>query len=271
MPTKTSTIETYKKISIKHKHFISEINTVWESYETIDFYSTILHQNLKKDIVSVPKFQSLSVDSKGAKTISKNNVFGTLAHIKDKKNPRTALIEAALIFEDYISNIVVLVYKDYPNRALGNSDSIDNQEKIMQIVISSKNREEIIDRLIEEKVRGIFYGNIADIFLKDKAKLQLEDTFNNPDGIEIINKMLEIFARRNINIHNGGKVDRKYLREVKSTTAKLNSILKIDQQYLRDSINILTQIATIFTNAVLKNIYKTASTNRALNRTYWHK
>lgn len=271
MPTETEAVATYKKISICHKHFVQEINTVWESYQTIDYYSGFLHQCIKNDTISIPEFQSLTIGSNRLKTISKSNIFGTLSHIRDKKNPRTALIEAALIFEDYISSIVTLVYKDFPQRILKDSDSDDNQEKVIQIVLSSQDKEEIVDRLIEEKIRGLFYGNISDIFLKDKARVQLENTFNNPIGKELIRQMIEIFARRNIHIHNRGKVDRKYLRETKNTTLKLNSVLKIDQQYIRNSINVLTQVATVFTQAILKNIYKTSPVNKALKRTYWHK
>ena len=267
-------METYKKISIRHKHFIQEMNSVWESYEVINYYSYVLHSEIKADLISSPTIHHLSANKTGlTKPISKNNTFGVLSHIRDKKNSRTALFEATLIFENYISSIITFVHTDYPHKSLNTTNANDNsdgQEKIYRIILSSTDKNEIIDRLIEEKVRGIFYGNIADIFLKDKAKLELKDTFNSPKGRTLIDNMLEIFARRNIHIHNAGRIDRKYVRETKLHEDKLGTILKIDQTYIRNSINILTEIATMFTCAIMENIYKETPQNKALNRTYWH-
>ena len=267
--------ETYKKISIAHKHFIQEMNTIWESFETIDHYSQVLHNLIKDETINPPSFQHLTFDKvHSIKSIRKDNSYGILSHIKDKKNPRTALIEAALIFEDYISKIILFVYTDHPMKASPSKDSNESnetREKLFQIILNSENKQEILDRLLEEKLRGMFYGNIADIFLKDKAKLELGDTFTNPGGRKLINNMSEIFARRNIHIHNGGRIDRKYIKEAKQHGDKLGKVLTIDSNYIRDSINILTQIATMFTCAVMKNIYNVSPKSSALKRTYWHK
>lgn len=264
-------INTSKKISIRFKHYIQETNTVWESFEVINYYSNVLHEAIKNDIVSLPHVQTLSIDATRKKRIySKERVYGTLSHIRDKKNLRTALIEATLIFEDYITDIVMLVYSDYPQKALSADLQNENQEKISNIILSSKDKAEIIDRLLEEKIRGLFYGNIADIFQKDRAKLELKDTFKTKEGLILIDSLLEILARRNIYIHNNGRVDRKYTRESKNPKAVLGSILVTDEQYIRNTINILSQIATLFTTAVLKNIYNTDPKSIALKRTYWH-
>lgn len=42
-------VETYKKIATKFKQYCLEMNKVWDSYSTIDFYSHQLHPYVKRD------------------------------------------------------------------------------------------------------------------------------------------------------------------------------------------------------------------------------
>lgn len=249
---------------------MQEINTVWESFEVINFYSMTIHSLIKQNEIPLPTINNLTIDSSQEKrTISKDRIYGTLSHIKDKKNPRTALIEATLIFEAYISDVILMVYLDYPRRALAADAANENQTKLTEIILSSDSKEEIIDRLLEEKIRGIFYGSVADIFQKDRAKVELKDTFKNEKGRKLIDEMLEILARRNIYIHNAGKVDRKYLRETKKDV-QLGTVLSISENYIKNAINVFSEIATMFTVAILKNIYKIEPKSNALQKTYWH-
>lgn len=267
-----SKVPTYKKIAIRFKHFTQDINTVWEAYSVIEYYSKSLHTKVKKDIVELPSYTTLTHNSERKISLSKDRVYGTLSHISSLQNPRNSLIAAMLIFEEYISNLVEMVYIDYPMKCLTQADDKGEKaeitEKLSSIIMDSKDKDEIIERIIEEKIRGIFYGNMSDLFVKDRAKLELKDTFKGDNAI-LIEKLKEINARRNIYVHNGGKIDRKYVRETKKTDVKLNSVLKIDSEYLKEAINIMAQIAKLTTVAIITNIYKVETQNTLLNRTYW--
>lgn len=260
---------TYKKIAIRFKHFIQEENTVWESYSVIEYYSHSLHDKIKNNVVEMPAYKTLTYHSQANREISKDRLYGTLSHISALQNPRNSLIAAMLIFEEYISNLVELVYKDYPQKCLTQADGkAEMSDKLSTIILESRDKDEIIERIIEEKIRGIFYGNLSDLFIKDKAKLELKDTFKGENTV-LIDKLKEINARRNIYVHNGGKVDRKYLREIKDTTVRVNTVLKIDSDYLKEAINIMAQIAKLTTVAIMNNIYNVQANNGVLNRTYW--
>lgn len=130
----------------------------------------------------------------------------------------------------------------------------------MQTIIDSSSKDEILDILIEEKLRGIFYGNPIDFFEKDKGKLGFGSTFK-----DIYSKALthysEVINRRNINIHNQGMVDRRYIRETGSTL-KLGTKPQIDEAYLRSAILLLLGIAATATHLVLE---------KTLSETYYHK
>ena len=60
----------------------------------------------------------------------------------------------------------------------------------------------MIDAIIEEKVRSIFYGNPVEIFTKDKCKLEIGDIFvrEYPDSMVYY---AEITGRRNAIIQIG--------------------------------------------------------------------
>jgi hypothetical protein len=100
----------------------------------------------------------------------------------------------------------------------------------------------------------IFYGNPLDFFQKDKARLEFKDFFKSNYQPQL-EQYTEIVARRNIIVHNGGKVDRKYLREVNGATAKLGSVVYLSSDYLRESIVIMEGLGAVATKLILERIY----------------
>lgn len=93
----------------------------------------------------------------------------------------------------------------------------------------------MLEKVIEERVRGIFYGAPSEFFLKDKAKLKFGDHFST-NCAEAVNKFVELCARRNVLIHNDGRVDRKYLREAPGSKFKLRETVSVHEPYLRGAL-----------------------------------
>ena len=121
----------------------------------------------------------------------------------------------------------------------------------------------MITKIAEEKIRGIFYGKPSDFFTKDKAKIGIDKNIESYYKSAIENYQ-EIIARRNIITHNNGKVDRKYLREVKNSSFKLGEKIKIDKEYLKHSIKILHGLASIVTKQVIETNYSSVGLNQKL-------
>jgi hypothetical protein len=136
----------------------------------------------------------------------------------------------------------------------GDSEAKSGYQKLVRLVLDSKDREEVIDRLVEEKVRGIFYGNPVDVFLKDKAKMEFGTYFKDSHKLQV-DEFKKIVAARNLIAHNNGRIDRKYQREA-DPTATLGRILVIDRQFLKDSIYVLSLLAAQATRLVIENVYK---------------
>ena len=143
---------------------------------------------------------------------------------------------------------------------------IGQQVKFMQVILDSSTKEEIIDKLIEERIRGIFYGNPIDFFEKDKAKLGFGTVFKDNYPNAMIH-YAEVINRRNINIHNEGKVDRKYIRETGSTF-RLGTKPKIDEAYLSSAILLLSGIAATSTKLVLERVFASTKHHKFIGSSY---
>jgi hypothetical protein len=165
--------------------------------------------------------------------------------------------------ETFLQDLTVLVYRDFPIKvAHTNPDAPASELKLTQLIVNSTDKDEMIEALIEEKVRGIFYGKPTDFFTKDKAKIGFENFFKS-NFEHAINEFNEITARRNVFIHNNGKVDSKYIREVENAQYNKGQKPKIDKAYIKHTIIVLRGMAALSTKLVSKNIYnQNVSENR---------
>lgn len=248
--------ETYKKIQIRFKQFNKTMRDIWESHNVTEQYLLMAHASIKDNSCACMTLTPLFC--RNAKTYSRNNSLGAITSVLHKASPQRAFITAVSAFEDFLGDILQLVYTDFPNKisAPNHDESSQSQEsKLLKIILDCDSREEIISRIIEEKIRSIFYGNPLDFFLKDKGKLEFGDVFKTNYKDEI-NSLNEILARRNIIIHNGARIDRKYLKEVHGATFKLYQAIKIDKPYLRSSIMLMEGLCASICALALQNLYK---------------
>lgn len=249
------------EISKKYNQYRSSMLDNWEISRFLDHYLTEIIPLIKSK--SIKKFD---LDSfQGSKTKPKykkydtSDLMGVISRITDKSLPYRTVLESVFLTEDYAQNLTRKVLTDFPGKlpSVKNEDDLleGRYHKLLHMLITIDSKEEIFNKIIEEKVRGLFYGNPVDFFKLDKAQLGFGTEFkdNFKKSLELYS---EIIARRNIIVHNNGKVDRKYLREVKETTYKLNEKVKISPEYIKDSIKVLVGMSTIATDLVLTKVYK---------------
>jgi hypothetical protein len=246
--------------------FNSELNEIWEDYKALDFYLLETHKQIKVGsmacviiprLVSKPRMERLSAAA----------IYGIISRVRDKTAGRHAFIDAIGLFEHFISMLVFKVYLDYPSKLKGLSQQTEmedasRQQRLLRVIFESVDRNEMIHKLIEEKVRGIFYGNPIDLFSKDKALIEFGDHFKK-NKTSLLEELAEIIARRNIITHNQGRVDRKYLREVSTASVRLGQRAKIDEEYLRRALLVMKELAADAAQLVATNIYKEPLFGRA--------
>lgn len=245
------------RIHTRFKTFNKEMNEIWESYNLIHFYSGHLHNLIKKDKIPVLSFDRLTSHRPDTRILTKATSLGAVSRFDRKTNARRALLESVASFEHFLNNLVTIVYIDFPSKLLTSdkNESPEREEKVINIVVNSGDKDEMIEKIVEEKTRSIFYGKPTDFFAKDKARINFGKYFES-NHIDALKKYAEITARRNIVAHNDGMVDRKYLREVDSPLYSLGQKPPIDANYLKESLYNLKGLASCAATLVVRNVYK---------------
>ena len=238
---------------------------IWEDYNFLNFYLPEIHKGIKED--SLPKFELEHLYSRRKSKYKKDDLYGVVDHLTKSVVPVRTLLKAVSTTEHFLQAVAYRVYRDHQYKLKAKVDSIEQANKLLNVIVDSTDKDEIINRIAEEKIRGIFYGNPVDFFVKDKAKLGLNTYFKDyySSAIEIYS---EIIARRNIYTHNDGKVDRKYKREIKNSIIPLGRIAPIDTEYLKQTIIILRGFSVIVTKLVLENTYRTSNTNKLIKNKF---
>ena len=241
----------------RFKQFNRDMKDVWASHVFLSFYLPKVHGAVKAGTFPPLHLDSLSGVAIAPHLKNKNDTFGTLSHIQNKVVPIRTLISSVAITEDFLKDLCILVYERFPAKLSGGDieESPEQRQKMLQTILTSTNKEEILSKLIEERVRGIFYGNVTDFFIKDKkVKLEFGDHFSK-EHAKNLEYFKEILARRNIHAHNDGKVDAKYLREAKLFPFKEGQRPSLTLEYLRHTLVILRGLSAVAASLVCKNVF----------------
>ena len=249
------TIEQKKTATVIQNRFVNyrrDLINVWRDF----LFTQFLVERYRKE-VSDNKTMTLVIENhneNSIKSFKSKDIDGICNRIIKSTNARRTLISSVSLTENFLQDLARVIYKIYPEKINSRdaSEAIGQQVKLMQIIFDSVDKTEMLDKIIEEKIRGIFYGNPIDFFEKDKAQLGFDSVFKVKYS-KALEQYAEIINRRNINIHNDGRVDRKYIRETKNVL-KLGTKLVVDKAYLRSSIMLLLGLSSISTKIVLENI-----------------
>lgn len=241
----------------RFKQYDKAIRDAWEAYWLIRGYLPKV-----KDLVKAQQLEPLELPSLGAannsKSLSRDDTYGAITHTIDAVVPTRTLLAAVTETEAFLQDMVRRVLSDFPNKLRGSSGAPAEGEdvsKILDIILRSADRVEILDRIIEERVRGLFYGAPASFFVKPASKMEFGDTFSR-EFAQALQRYVEICARRNCIVHNKARSDRKYYREVgRADDGNLGKKLSFTGEYLRESMNTLRGMAAIACESVCINIY----------------
>lgn len=251
------------KIHTRFKNFDKEMRDIWESFCLVEMLTKEGHRLIKEGIIPPLTMNTLGG---GNKTWNEKNTYGALHHLKSKSQPRTTLLEAVGCFEDYLGWLTAVVLTDDPSLLDSGGVCTEREElKLINLILDCDDKDEILERIIEEKIRGIFYGNPVDFFVKPKTKLRFNKHFESKCQVQL-EQYAEITARRNVITHNSGKVDRKYLREVASPAFTLNQTVTLPDTYLCDSILLLLCLAARATELVLIGHYQVVAKGKLAER-----
>ncbi|SEH07109.1 hypothetical protein [Candidatus Venteria ishoeyi] len=174
------------------------------------------------------------------------------------------LTSSIALFEAFVSDSASAAYLSDPERFILGRIHQDSTEKenhnVTEILIKSNTKEEALEKIAEEKLRNIFYGNPIDAFIRyqkngaykdGKLRFGLNEVLHDNCAREL-KLYAEMVGRRNSIVHNAGIIDSKYVREIEGMPEKLSigSKVQINEAYLFSSLRALDKIATYYIQQV---------------------
>lgn len=114
-------------------------------------------------------------------------------------------------------------------------------------------REYCADRYAEGLLRGSFEDWME--WFEKRLKIGLNAVSSEPDELK------EVFQRRHLFIHNGGRVNRLYLLKVAPATSppEIGKQLAVDHEYLERAIDLLTAAGILLTTQVMRRLVPSGS------------
>ncbi len=201
-------------------------------------------------VYSVPKSLHPRIDS------SLENV-DKITHQKHQLL-KSSLISLLSTVEWFFSQVLHFYYDKYPDSA-GIKKKTLNLENLKTFGDVKDAEKFLIDQKIEEIFRGGFESWLS--ILKDEIKIKSRLAFKEKE------KLIEIYQRRNLLVHNGGIVNSIYLTKVAKEhrkDAKIGDELEVTKEYLEDSICKIHLVFTLISSEIWKKIEKKSETREEI-------
>lgn len=145
-------------------------------------------------------------------------------------NSLISLVSAA---EWFLSQIFHEQLSRFPS-AIGEKDKIFSLAELKDF----SSIQDAYDYYIEKKVEDILRGSFSDWVAALKSKLNLSLTYLEP----VHEKLVEVCQRRNVFVHNAGKVNAIYLNRVDASLTEgmsVGDVIGVSEEYLDRAINLM--------------------------------
>ena len=160
----------------------------------------------------------------------------------------SALMALTSRSEWFVAQLMHVYFHMHPEAA-GMSEPFFSLDALASLQTIDDARGVLIDHKIESIMRLSFEDWLN--FFKEKPKLGL--SYLDADR----NRLAEIFKRRNLIVHNGGRVSRKYLKEVEESLhagMKVGDSIEISPDYLSTSIDLMEHHFTLIAAELWKKL-----------------
>jgi hypothetical protein len=157
--------------------------------------------------------------------------------------PKMSLIYLLSLFEAFNKDFFQTLFKYKPELMRNKNKNLD-----YETILNFSDMNDLYDFVIQKEVDNLGYQDIDQIVEKLISMFKI----NLPDEFEFWDQLRENYYRRNIIVHNDGKISSPYLNKLERPSEDLNKELKCDDKYLWEcSRNIQTYINFI-TEAIRK-------------------
>jgi hypothetical protein len=157
-----------------------------------------------------------------------------------------AIIVVVALAEDYLQTTLRTVLRWFPQK-LAQNVAGENMVKTvnLDVILEAENKDQLLSRLINKQMQGIFYGAPTRYFEYIEAVLSIK----LPDDLK--KQFVEIKATRDVIVHNSGRANETYLsKAAELARAKNNEKLPVNSEYFSSAISRLKKLIVVVYNQV---------------------
>jgi len=158
-----------------------------------------------------------------------------------------AIIAAVALTEDYLQTTLKTVLRWFPQKLRQNAVGENVVRTIgIDMILEAKSKKQLLSRLINKQMQGIFYGAPTRYFEYIEAVLNIK----LPTDLK--NQFVEIKATRDVIVHNSGKANETYLEKAgKLARAANREKLPVTAEYFSSTIAGLKKLVIVLYKQVL--------------------
>lgn len=225
-------VETYFKFLMINKDDAENRPELKKLRETVEEFVEIIEINEGKEGSVAYRLRDgeklekngIETDIKKAATLFKRSQDLLIIH------GHNALVSLITRFEEFVSNVLYTLYGRYPEKYL-------NDRQIAFHEIINLGIEEIKDAVIRKEIDAKMREDYtAWLKLLSQHRINLEKCQN------YVNELREIYSRRNVIVHNSGKVNEIYMKNNKNSKYEMDTLLTVDLDYLSNAILVIKAI-----------------------------
>lgn len=158
-------------------------------------------------------------------------------YLKFQEMPRlhgnSALIMLIIKFEEFIAEVLALLCRKFPRKYL-------EEENVKYSELTGGNIVAVRENLIQRKVDAYMRESYMNWFKIFESHGMDASAWDEP-----LQRLAEIYARRNIIVHNSGVVNATYLSNVQGSKEELGTCLTASKQYVDEAFGVIREMMVL--------------------------
>ena len=188
--------------------------------------------------------------SKGEKTVlsrDREEISGVLENAYNSGIYEQGIIVAVALAEDYLQTTLRTVLQWFPQKLKQNVAGENVVKSVnLDIILEAKSKEQLLSRLINKQMQGVFYGAPTRYFEYIEAVLNIDLP------ADLKKQFVEVKATRDVIVHNSGRANETYLEKAAELArVKNNEKLPVNSEYFSSTISHFKRLIVEFYKQVL--------------------
>ena len=172
----------------------------------------------------------------------KTKIIQLLGDAVDEELPKQSLISAVAITENYMSEMLRLVLRAFPEKLKSQDKKVD-----LDLVLDSADIESLVSKIIECQIHSVFFAGPEKYFKYVETILSIKIPKPSKE------QYAEVKATRDLLVHNEGIINETYVRKAgKLARGKVGDTIPVDEMYFDPAIRTMKKLSNIIFNRSIK-------------------